>query len=74
MAELHGTGTALGDPIEVGALRGVMKRLSLHSVLSRVFLGRKFAMSRDRKVPIMKTSAKSNLAHGEANAGMAGFD
>ena len=31
-------------------------------------------MSRDRKVPIMKTSAKSNLAHGEANAGMAGFD
>lgn len=23
-AELHGTGTALGDPIEVGALRGVM--------------------------------------------------
>lgn len=27
VAELHGTGTALGDPIEVGALRGVMKRL-----------------------------------------------
>merc|ERR550532_204493 len=25
VAELHGTGTALGDPIEVGALRGVMK-------------------------------------------------
>lgn len=24
-AELHGTGTALGDPIEVGALRGVMQ-------------------------------------------------
>lgn len=24
-AELHGTGTALGDPIEVGALKGVMK-------------------------------------------------
>ena len=40
MAELHGTGTALGDPIEVGALRGVMKRLSLHSVLSRVFFER----------------------------------
>ncbi|CAE7464959.1 ppsA [Symbiodinium sp. CCMP2456] len=28
---------------------------------------------KDRKVPIMKTSAKSNLAHGEANAGMAGL-
>lgn len=25
IAELHGTGTALGDPIEVGALRGVMR-------------------------------------------------
>merc|ERR1712098_711263 len=24
-AECHGTGTALGDPIECGALRGVMK-------------------------------------------------
>ncbi|CAJ1461342.1 unnamed protein product [Effrenium voratum] len=52
VAELHGTGTALGDPIEVGALRGVMK---------------------DRNSPILKTSAKSNLAHGEANAGMAGL-
>lgn len=52
VAELHGTGTALGDPIEVGALRGVMK---------------------DRNSPIVKTSAKSNLAHGEANAGMAGL-
>lgn len=52
VAELHGTGTALGDPIEVGALRGVMKVRSL---------------------PICKTSAKSNLEHGEANAGMAGL-
>eukprot|EP00930_Biecheleria_cincta_P071573 TRINITY_DN59062_c0_g1_i1.p1 TRINITY_DN59062_c0_g1~~TRINITY_DN59062_c0_g1_i1.p1 ORF type:complete len:1235 (+),score=171.38 TRINITY_DN59062_c0_g1_i1:50-3754(+) len=52
MAELHGTGTALGDPIEVGALRGVMK---------------------NRDAPICKSSAKSNLSHAEANAGMAGL-
>mmetsp|Transcript_56893 Transcript_56893/g.161497 ORF Transcript_56893/g.161497 Transcript_56893/m.161497 type:complete len:207 (+) Transcript_56893:3-623(+) len=52
IAELHGTGTALGDPIEVGALRGVMKA---------------------RDGPICKTSAKCNMAHGEANAGMAGL-
>lgn len=52
IAELHGTGTALGDPIEIGALRGVMKV---------------------RQVPILKTSSKSNMAHGEANAGMAGL-
>nr|AQS99286.1 type I polyketide synthase [Gambierdiscus polynesiensis] len=52
IAELHGTGTALGDPIEVGALRGVMKV---------------------RDGPICKTSAKSNIAHAEANAGTAGL-
>lgn len=51
VAELHGTGTALGDPIEVGALRSVMRK---------------------RKEPILQTSAKSNVAHGEANAGLAG--
>jgi len=52
VAELHGTGTALGDPIEVGALRGVMRK---------------------RDLPIYKTSAKSNMSHTEATAGMAGI-
>merc|ERR1712151_959345 len=46
IAECHGTGTALGDPIEVGALRGVMRG--------------------DRPIPILKTSAKSNIGHLEA--------
>ncbi|CAE8610975.1 unnamed protein product [Polarella glacialis] len=53
IAECHGTGTALGDPIEVGALRGVMRA--------------------DRKIPILKTSAKSNIGHLEAGAGIAGL-
>jgi len=52
IAECHGTGTALGDPIEVGALQAVMS---------------------DRKVAILKTSAKSNIAHLEAGAGIAGL-
>mmetsp|Transcript_62753 Transcript_62753/g.149865 ORF Transcript_62753/g.149865 Transcript_62753/m.149865 type:complete len:879 (-) Transcript_62753:114-2750(-) len=52
IAECHGTGTALGDPIEVGALMAVMH---------------------ERKVPIFKTSAKSNIAHLEAGAGIAGL-
>jgi len=52
VAECHGTGTALGDPIEVSALRMVMQ---------------------DRKLPILNTSAKTNLGHLEASAGMAGF-
>lgn len=51
VAECHGTGTALGDPIEVSALRAVME---------------------DRKHPILNTSAKSNIGHLEAAAGMAG--
>lgn len=53
IAECHGTGTALGDPIEIGALRGVMRA--------------------DRSVPILKTSAKSNIGHLEAAAGIAGL-
>merc|ERR1711988_818646 len=53
IAECHGTGTALGDPIEVGALRGVMKA--------------------GRTYPFMKTSAKTNIGHLEAAAGVAGL-
>mmetsp|Transcript_108556 Transcript_108556/g.231853 ORF Transcript_108556/g.231853 Transcript_108556/m.231853 type:complete len:1240 (-) Transcript_108556:148-3867(-) len=52
MAECHGTGTALGDPIEVSALRMVMQ---------------------DRKNPILNTSAKTNIGHLEAAAGLYGL-
>mmetsp|Transcript_38686 Transcript_38686/g.111798 ORF Transcript_38686/g.111798 Transcript_38686/m.111798 type:complete len:1194 (-) Transcript_38686:204-3785(-) len=51
VAECHGTGTALGDPIEVSALRAVME---------------------SRSVPLLNTSAKTNIGHLEAAAGMAG--
>eukprot|EP00443_Scrippsiella_acuminata_P096077 CAMPEP_0115625730 /NCGR_PEP_ID=MMETSP0272-20121206/27971_1 /TAXON_ID=71861 /ORGANISM="Scrippsiella trochoidea, Strain CCMP3099" /LENGTH=830 /DNA_ID=CAMNT_0003062047 /DNA_START=160 /DNA_END=2649 /DNA_ORIENTATION=+ len=53
IAECHGTGTALGDPIEVGALRGVLGAA--------------------RQQPILKTSAKTNIGHLEAGAGVAGL-
>lgn len=52
VAECHGTGTALGDPIEVSALRAVME---------------------DRERPILNTSAKTNIGHLEAAAGLAGL-
>lgn len=52
--ECHGTGTALGDPIEVGSFRKVMS-------------------ATPRKEPLVITSSKSNIAHGEGGAGMAGF-
>jgi polyketide synthase-associated protein len=52
VAECHGTGTALGDPIEVGALRGAME---------------------PRTNPIGETSAKSNIGHLEACAGITGL-
>jgi len=53
VVECHGTGTALGDPIEVGAVLAVMED-------TRVF-------------PLPHTSAKSNIAHLEAAAGIAGL-
>mmetsp|Transcript_42111 Transcript_42111/g.108495 ORF Transcript_42111/g.108495 Transcript_42111/m.108495 type:complete len:710 (-) Transcript_42111:50-2179(-) len=52
--ECHGTGTSLGDPIEVGSFRKVM------SVTPRT-------------QPMAITSSKSNIAHGEGGAGLAGF-
>ncbi|OLP88990.1 Parkin coregulated gene protein-like [Symbiodinium microadriaticum] len=50
--ELHGTGTALGDPIEVGALRATMMKFE----------------GRVREHPLVKTSSKSNLGHTEMSA------
>lgn len=55
--ELHGTGTALGDPIEVGALRATMMKDG----------------SVKRSHPLVKTSSKSNVAHMESNAGIGGI-
>ncbi|CAJ1361894.1 unnamed protein product [Effrenium voratum] len=51
--ELHGTGTALGDPIEVGALRATMMK---HE-------------GKTRHHPLVKTSSKSNLGHTEMSVG-----
>lgn len=55
--ELHGTGTPLGDPIEVGALRACM--MADKGVT--------------RSLPLVKTSSKSAIGHGEMNAGIAGL-
>jgi polyketide synthase-associated protein len=52
VVECHGTGTALGDPIEVGAVMAVMEG--------------------ERDLPLPHTSAKSNIAHLESAAGIAG--
>jgi len=52
--ECHGTGTSLGDPIEVGAFKKVMSYTP-------------------RLEPMVITSSKSNIAHGEGGAGLAGF-
>mmetsp|Transcript_40014 Transcript_40014/g.125970 ORF Transcript_40014/g.125970 Transcript_40014/m.125970 type:complete len:1170 (-) Transcript_40014:79-3588(-) len=55
--ELHGTGTALGDPIEVGALRATM--MMIDGVI--------------REHPLVKTSSKSNIGHTELTAGLCGI-
>ena len=55
--ELHGTGTALGDPIEVGAALAVLQHAgSAHS-----------------QQPLTLTSAKSRLGHAETGAGVLGM-
>jgi polyketide synthase-associated protein len=54
--ECHGTGTPLGDPIELTALRGAFAKQP-HS----------------HPAPLPHSSAKTNIGHGEANAGLAGF-
>ncbi|KJX74689.1 type I polyketide synthase [Mycobacterium lepromatosis] len=55
--EAHGTGTPLGDPIELDSL-------------SKVFNGRE---SREGSAPLVIGSVKTNLGHLEAAAGIAGF-
>lgn len=51
--ELHGTGTELGDPIEVGALQDT------------------YGKDRDQQDVLLVGSAKSNIGHLEAAAGIA---
>ncbi|MEP5769738.1 SDR family NAD(P)-dependent oxidoreductase [Nisaea sp.] len=53
--ETHGTGTRLGDPIEVGALQSVLDR------------------ARPSERPCLLGSAKANIGHLEAAAGIAGL-
>jgi acyl transferase domain-containing protein/enoyl-CoA hydratase/carnithine racemase/SAM-dependent methyltransferase len=54
--ETHGTGTALGDPVETSGLRLAFERLSVRKPLPPIALG----------------AVKSNIGHLEAAAGLAG--
>ena len=60
--ELHGTGTALGDPIEVNGLRKAFREIR-----------RDRGESRMTEPRILIGSVKSNIGHLEAAAGMAGI-
>ena len=58
--ETHGTGTALGDPIEVAALGAVFGRGEPST-------------EKQRKRPLVLGAAKTNIGHAEAAAGIAGL-
>ncbi|MGB0521890.1 MAG: amino acid adenylation domain-containing protein [Flammeovirgaceae bacterium] len=55
--EAHGSGTMLGDSIEVNALHQVYRKNLQHDVVDSLYIG----------------SVKSNIGHLEAAAGIAGF-
>ncbi|OLQ15734.1 putative acyl transferase, partial [Cryptosporidium hominis] len=55
--ETHGTGTALGDPIELGALKSVFGRNGDYK----------------RSIPLVLGALKSNIGHLEGAAGIAGL-
>jgi polyketide synthase-associated protein len=55
--ECHGTGTALGDPIEVSALKGAFAQIPREQ----------------HPDPLPHSSAKTNVGHNEANAGLLGL-
>lgn len=55
--ECHGTGTALGDPIEMGAV-------------SKAVSGKR-ARQEEREIPLLTSSSKANFGHHEGGAGMA---
>merc|ERR1739848_939101 len=55
---LHGTGTMLGDPIEVGALCNALQR---------------FYVSREDRTSVVLGAIKSAIAHTESTAGVAGM-
>jgi len=58
--EMHGTGTGLGDPIEVGALAAALSSKSSSS-------------STRRQQPLLLTAGKSWIGHSEAAAGVMGL-
>ena len=59
--QLHGTGTALGDPIEVGAACGLLLE------------AQQVQRQRHGKRPLMLLASKSMLGHSEPASGMMGL-
>lgn len=65
--EAHGTGTHLGDPIEVAALEAVMRSSSLSTLVKED--GKEGGEGEGRRSKCLLASVKANIGHLEAAAG-----
>ena len=75
LLEMHGTGTALGDPIEIGAAASVLLPSSASSSSSRNGQQQQQQQQRQqrRRRPLALAAAKARLGHSEPVAGAAGL-